>query len=57
MSPTNKKEIEPMKKLICLLLTLSLRCAGIALAEEKVIDPNNLSQSTTLPPQWPTRSS
>ena len=32
-----------MKKPICLLLTLSLLCAGITLAEEKVIDPNNLS--------------
>ena len=37
-----------MKKPICLLLALSLLCAGIALAEEKVIDPNNLSQSTTV---------
>lgn len=37
-----------MKKRICLLLALSLLCAGIALAEEKVIDPNNLSQSTTV---------
>lgn len=37
-----------MKKPSCLLLALSLLCAGIALAEEKVIDPNNLSQSTTV---------
>ena len=37
-----------MKKRICLLLALSLLCAGVALAEEKVIDPNNLSQSTTV---------
>ena len=37
-----------MKKLICLLLALSLLCPGTALAEEKVIDPNNLSQSTTV---------
>ena len=37
-----------MKKLICLWLALSLLCAGIALAEETVIAPDNLSQSTTV---------
>ena len=36
-----------MKKLICLLLTLSLLCAGIALAEN-TIDPSNPSQNTTV---------
>ena len=36
-----------MKKRICLLLALSLLCAGIALAEN-TIDPSNPSQNTTV---------
>ena len=37
-----------MKKRICLLLTLSLLCAGVALAEENVIKPDTPSQNTTV---------
>ena len=44
-----------MKKLICLLLTLSLLCAGIALAEENVIDPNNLRRIRPLHLTFPNR--
>ena len=37
-----------MKKIFCLLLALSLLCAGVALAEENVIKPDTPSQNTTV---------
>lgn len=37
-----------MKKFLSLVLTLSLLCAGVALAQENVINPDAPSQSTTV---------
>ncbi len=37
-----------MKEFLSLLLTLSLLCAGVALAEENVIKPDTPSQNTTV---------
>ncbi len=36
MSPTNKKEIEPMKKLICLLLSVLLLVGASAAMADSV---------------------